>query len=152
MDNISQLYNLEFEKNLIGANIYCNILPHFHALCFVHCQHDILDALKECFTNDNVQSKIITKEWFYALVVPIVSIPLVPPFKDLNKHYLKSFLDWITSIEELFEKHNVSYVDLLLIKNRLLRKKDISYNDTQTMRLLYEARKNGIIGIGPKFK
>lgn len=152
MENISQLYNLEFERNLTGANIYCNILPQYHAMCFVHCQHDILDAIKECFTNENIKSKIITKEWFYALLVPIVTLPLVPPFQHLNKNYLKSFLDWITSIEVLFEKHNINYVDLLLIKNRLLRKKDISYNDTQTMRLLYETRKNGILGIGPKFK
>ena len=41
----------------------------------------------------------------------------------------------------MFEKEKCDYTDLLLIKNKLLRKLDIVYIDTQSLRLKYESKR-----------
>ena len=69
------------------------------------------------------------------------ALPAIPPFTDIKKQFLKCFLDRLTILEEMFEKEKCDYTDLLLIKNKLLRKLDIVYIDTQSLRLKYESKR-----------
>ena len=140
-NDIPNLYKLEFERELSGCNIYCDILPQYQSICFVHCQREILHAIDQCFKENEIPTKFKDADWCKALLVPIQLLPAVPPFTHLKKNFLKSFLDRLTSIEEIFEKRNISYTELLLIKNKLLRKSKIKYTDTQSLRLQYDSKR-----------
>ena len=53
-NDIPNLYKLEFERSLPGCNIYCDILPQYQSICFVHCQREILHAIELCFKENNI--------------------------------------------------------------------------------------------------
>jgi len=148
-NDMSNLYKLEFERTLAGCNIYCDILPQYQSICFVHCQREILHAIDQCFKENDIPSKFKDADWCKALLVPIEILPAVPPFTNLKKHFVKCFLDRLTYIEELFEKRNISYTNLLLIKNKLLRKPKINYIDMQSLRLQYDSKRLNSITKSP---
>ena len=140
-NDIPNLYKLEFERSLPGCNIYCDILPQYQCICFVHCQREILHAIENCFKENNIPTKFKDSEWCKALFITIQHLPAVPPFTNIKKHFLKCYLDRLNDIEELFEKRNITYTDLLLIKNKLLRKNTINYTDMQSLRLQYDSKR-----------
>ena len=138
-NDIPDLYKLEFERSLPGCNIYCGFLPHINALCFLHCQREILYAINLCFNDSNVSTKFKHTDWCKGLIIPIENLPAVPPFTRLKKHFLSCYLVRLTYIEQLFEKKKIDYSPLLVIKNKLLRKQTINYIDTQSLRLQYDS-------------
>ena len=140
-NDIPNLYKLEFERSLPGCNIYCDILPQYQSICFVHCQREILHAIELCFKENNIPTKFKDSQWCKAIIIPIQLLPAVPPFTNIKKHFLKCYLDRLNDIEELFEKRNITYTDLLLIKNKLLKKSTINYTDMQSLRLQYDSKR-----------
>ena len=148
-NDIPNMYKLEFERTLAGCNIYCDILPQYQSICFVHCQREILHAIEQCFKETDIPTKFKDADWCKALIIPIQLLPAVPPFTNLKKHFVKCFLDRITYIEELFEKRNINYANLLLIKNKLLRKPKIKYIDMQSLRLQYDTKRLNSITNAP---
>ena len=140
-NDIANLYKLEFERSLRGCNIYCGYIPQYNCLSFVHCELEILYAIQLCFKDNGITTFFKDTDWCKGLTIPMDALPAIPPFTDIKKHFLKCFLDRLTILEEMFEKEKCDYTDLLLIKNKLLRKLDIVYIDTQSLRLKYESKR-----------
>jgi hypothetical protein len=115
----------------------------------VHCQREILHAIELCFKENDIPTKFKDSKWCKAIIIPIQLLPAVPPFTNIKKHFLKCFLDRLTYIEELFEKRNITYTDLLLIKNKVLRKSTINYTDMQCLRLQYDSKRINSITNAP---
>ena len=141
-NDIPNLYKLEFERTLRGANIYCDLIHFNKDLCFIHSQREVLHAIELCFKDKNISTTFKENDWSKALLVAIDSVPTVPPFENLIKHFLKCFLERLTIIEDWFNKHSISYADLLAKKQELLRQKKILYFHTHSLRALYETKRN----------
>tara|TARA_B100001059_G_C17839557_1_gene591102 strand:+ start:5944 stop:6414 length:471 start_codon:yes stop_codon:yes gene_type:complete len=141
-NDIPNLYKLEFERTLRGANIYCDLIQFNKMLCFIHSQREVLHAIELCFKDKNVPTTFKENDWSKALLVSIDTIPTVPPFENLNKHFLKCYLDRLTIIEDWFNKHSISHTDLLAKKQELLNQNKILYFHTHSLRALYETARN----------
>ena len=141
-NDIPNLYKLEFERNLQGCNIYCGYLSQYHSVCFIHCEREILYAIQQCFRDNNIGTNFKETGWCKGLIIHMDILPAIPPFTDIKKHFLKCFLDRLTILEDMFEKDKCDYTDLLLVKNKLLRKLNIHYTETQSLRLQYETKRH----------
>ena len=144
-NDIHTLYKLEFERTLRGADIYCDIIDNNKTICFIHCQREVLHAIELCFKDENIPTKFKEADWCKGLLININHIPAIPPFKHLKKYYVKCFLDRLTLIEQWFTGNSISHSDLILKKNKLLKQKIILYKHTQSIRNLYEAKRNSIM-------
>lgn len=140
-NDIANLYKLEFERSLQGCNIYCGYLPQYHSLCFIHCEREILYAIQQCFRDNDINTNFKDTNWCKGLLISMDTLPVIPPFTNIKKHFLKCFLDRLTILEDMFEKDKCDYTDLLLVKNKLLRKVNIHYTETQSLRLQYDSKR-----------
>tara|TARA_B100001758_G_C18416996_1_gene621055 strand:+ start:10492 stop:10947 length:456 start_codon:yes stop_codon:yes gene_type:complete len=144
-NDIAMLYKIEFSRSLHGSDIYCSLIHYNKILCLIHCQREVIQAMELCFKDNKIPTSMKENEWSKCLLINIDNVPAIPPFENLKKHYIKCFLDRLLLIEQWFDKHSISYSDLLSKKNTLLNKKTIKYIQLQSLRNLYESKRNDFI-------
>jgi hypothetical protein len=107
-------------------------------LCFNSGYREILYAIRECFPIGDTTFNSCA--WGHALLIPMDSVPSIPPFADLITHYRTEFHKRLVAVEE-----KLPDIPGALRESRtaLQENPEFDFGEHMTLRTEYEeARKN----------
>ena len=110
-------------------------------LCFNSGHREILYAIRECFPIGDTTFNSCA--WGHALLLPMDSVPSIPPFSDLITYYRAEFHKRLTTVEPNLPDVPVDHSALRESRVALQNKPEFDFGEHMTLRAEYEeARKN----------